>query len=458
MQPEQLPPTQYANNGGVHIAYQVLGDGPIDVVFVMGWITHLDVAWMEPGYARMLRRLASFSRLIVIDKRGTGLSDRAVGLATLEERIDDLRAVMDAANSQRAAVIGVSEGGVMMQLLAATYPERVSALVLIGTTCRGGWAPDWPWGRTLQQLEERAASIERGWGTVEWGREDLERRCPGAARDENFMHWWTMFLRNGSSPGAAIAINRMNMAIDARPVLPAIRVPSLVIHRTGDRIAPIEGARYIAAHVPGAKLIELPGDYHLPYFGNQDDVFNPIEEFLGVRRAPTEPDTVLATALSVEIADAARIMAYLGDRSWQDLQRRYAELVRGALEANRGSAIALASERVLAVFDGPSRAIRCAQRIVQESHALRVTTRAGLHTGECILIGNDLGGLPLEMAAWVMSHAEPGEILASNTVRDLVAGSGITFDEAAVRAPSSGHTGVLRLYRVETRQPGPRCV
>ncbi len=452
MQPAQTPEAQYANSGGVHIAYQTLGDGPIDVVFVMGWVTHLDYFWHEPGFARFLRRLASFSRLILVDKRGTGLSDRAVGLPTLEERMDDIRAVMDTVGSERAALIGVSEGGSMSVLFAATYPERTSALVLVGTAPRWLWAPDWPWSPSEREIATRLQAIERSFGTRAWATQDLKRRAPGMADNDEFKNWWLTYMRVGAGPGAMIALAQMNTMIDNRHVLPSIRVPTLIVHRSADLIARVESARYMAAHIPGARFVELPGDEHLPFVGDQDEVIAPIEHFLGADRADAAPDTVLATALSIEICESAQVMASLDARRWEDLRRSFAELVERALGVQRGRILSSAADRVLAVFDGPSRAIRCAQAIMDESATLGVRARAGVHTGEVTLMDGEPGGLPLRVAAWAMSHAAPGDLLASSTVRDLVSGSGLAFEDPNLAQVAPGPGGAWRLFRVDSRR------
>jgi pimeloyl-ACP methyl ester carboxylesterase/class 3 adenylate cyclase/DNA-binding CsgD family transcriptional regulator len=451
IQPTATPPTHYANSGGVHIAYQVVGSGPIDLLFVMGWVTHLDYFWQEPGFARFLRRLASFSRLIMVDKRGTGLSDRVAGLPTLEERMDDIRAVMDAVGSKRAVVMGVSEGGSMSILFAATYPERTSSLILVGTAPRWSWAPDWPWFVSDRDIEARMQVIERGWGTLEWARQDLRRRAPSMADNDDFIRWWATYTRMGASPGAAIALSLMNRTIDNRHVLPSIRVPTLIVHRVDEQIARVEAARYMAANIPGAKYVELPGNQHLPLVGNQEEVLAAIEAFLGTGRAESPPDTVLATALAVEICDSAQVMASVGDRRWDELQRAYADILQRALEKHRGRQVTRSGDHVLAIFDGPSRAIRCAQTMVEDALVLGVNVRAGLHTGECVMTDGVPGGVPLQVAAWIMSHAKPTEILTSTTVRDLVSGSGIIFDDADSRPAAPGPGGMWHLFRVESR-------
>ena len=445
------PETHYQNNGGVHIAYQVVGDGPIDLVFVMGWVTHLDYFWLEPRFARFLRRLASFARLILVDKRGTGLSDRAVGLPTLDERMDDIRAVLDAVGSRRAALMGHSEGGAMSILFAATYPERTTALVLVGTAPRFLWSADWPWGRTHAEIRRAARVREQGWGRVEWAMQDLARRSPSVANDAAFARWWAAYLRMGGGPGTATALSVMNSRIDTRAVLPAIRVPTLIIHRVGDMNTPVEAARYMAEHIPGAKYVELPGDDHLVFVGNQDEVVAPIKDLLGVAQAEAELETVLATVLAAEVTDPTQLIAAGGERRWRAVEGAFGEVVRRALEAHRGRALTLTGGRVLAWFDGPSRAIRCAQAIVRDTARLGVEARAGLHTGECQAVGGEASGLPLRVAAWVMAQAEHGELLASNTVRDLVAGSGIAFEDTPVRAAMPEPGAPRRLYRVDDR-------
>ena len=452
MQPAQVPETRYAMSGGVHIAYQTVGNGPIDLVFVLGWVTHMDYFWQEPHFARFLRRLASFSRLILLDLRGRGLSDRAVGVPTLEERMDDIRAVMDAVESKRAAVMGVSEGGVVSTLFAATYPERTSELVLVGTGPRVLWAPDWSWAETQPEFEKRMLRIEndQGWGTLEWASHDLERRAPGYAHDEEFKRWWVTYLRMGASPGAALAITKLNSVTDCRHVLPAIRVPTLIVHRSGDKVSPVESGRYMAAHIPGSKYVELAGDEHLPFLGDQDEIITAVEEFLGVGRGIAQPDSVLATVLAMEIATPAQIMANIGERSWRDIQSAHAEIVQRALDLHRGRSVMMGHEGLLATFDGPSRAIRCAQTIVEQTFPLGIKPRAGLHTGECDVVDDNLGGLPLRVAAWIMSQAEAGEILSSNTVRDLVSGSAIAFEDADVHAAAPGPGGIWRLFRIDS--------
>jgi serine/threonine protein kinase/alpha-beta hydrolase superfamily lysophospholipase len=415
----EVPLTHYARSGDVNIAYQVVGSGALDLVFVMGWITHLEYFWQEPSFARFLRRLASFSRLILIDKRGTGLSDRVPlhQLPTLEQRMDDVRAVMEAVGSPRAALCGISEGGPMCSLFAATYPERTAALVMIGTYAKRIRDEEYPWGPTAEQRQAFFELMQREWG----GPVGIAERAPSRANDPVFREWWAKYLRMGASPGAAVALTKMNAEIDVRNVLPTIRVPSLIIHRTGDLCLKVEEGRYVASRIPNAKFVELPGKDHLPFVGDQDAILDEVEEFLTGVRHTSEPDRVLATILHVRLTDGA------AQRSAIDRE----------LEWFRGRLIRLTSDTLEAAFDGPARAVRCAGAICKAFDA----AAAGLHTGECDLLGETIGGPPLDTSAAIALRARAGEVLVSRTVRDLVAGSGIAFEE-------SGELGEWRLYRV----------
>ena len=415
----ETPHTHYARSGDVNIAYQVAGSGPLDLVFVMGWITHLEYFWQEPSFARFLRRLASFSRLILIDKRGTGLSDRVPlhQLPTLEQRMDDVRAVMEAVGSPRAALCGISEGGPMCSLFAATYPERTSALVMIGTYAKRLRSDDYPWGPTAEQREAFFELMQREWG----GPVGLNERAPSKANDPLFREWWAKYLRMGASPGAAVALTRMNAEIDVRHVLPTIRVPSLIIHRSGDLCLKVEEGRYVASRIPKAKYVELPGNDHLPFVGDQDAIIDEVEEFLTGVRQHSAPDRVLATILHVRFS--------AGDVHRTAIERELAWF--------RGRLIALDATTLQAAFDGPARAVRCAGAICKSID----DASAGVHTGECDIAGDSYGGPPLEIGAAISSRANAGDVLVSRTVRDLVAGSGIAFEE-------SGELDEWRLYRV----------
>lgn len=437
--------TRYARSGDVNIAYQVVGEGPIDLVFVMGWVSHLDYYWEEPSFARFLRRLASFSRLILFDKRGTGLSDRVAdnALPTLEQRMDDVRAVMDSAGSTRAALLGVSEGGPMCALFAATYPERTSALIMYGSYPRRAWAPDYPWGLTPDRWEAAVRELLDGWGGAVW----LDNRAPSMAADPRFRQWWATYLTRSASPGAVRALTLMNYAIDVRHVLPAIRVPTLIVHRVGDQTLSVEGSRYMARAIPGAKLVELPGIDHLPFVGDQDAILDEIEEFVtGIRPAP-DPERVLATVLFADIVDSTGRAAALGDRRWRDLLEAYYALVRRELARARGREIDTAGDGVFARFDGPARAARCACSLVARARELGIDLRVGLHTGEVELIGDTVGGIAVHIGARVAAHAGPGEVLASSTVRDLVAGSDLHFEERGMHV-LKGVPGEWRLFAV----------
>lgn len=421
------PATLYAKSGTINIAYQVVGTGPRDLVFVMGWVSHLDYFWEEPSLARFLNRLASFSRLILFDKRGTGLSDRVAttALPTLEERMDDVRAVMDAVGSSRAAVLGVSEGGPMCALFAATYPERTTALVMYGSYARRTRAPDYPWGTGEDERAQHREQI-----VADWGRPiGLAERAPSKIDDAKFIEWWRTYLTRSASPGAAAALATMNAQIDIRHILPAIRVPTLVLYRSGDRLLPAGAARYVTAHVPGAKLVELPGEDHLPWVGDQDAILDEIEEFLtGVRRGP-EPDRVLATVLFTDIVGSTERAATLGDRRWRDLLEAHHGLIRRELDHNRGREVDTTGDGFLAVFDGPARAVRCAAASVGAVRELGLEIRAGVHTGEVEMIGANVGGIAVHIGARVAALAQPGEVLVSSTLKDLVAGSGIAFED-----------------------------
>jgi class 3 adenylate cyclase len=431
------PETRYAKSGDVHIAYQVIGEGPVDLVFVPGWITHVELSWDDPSEAAFRRRLASFSRLIVFDKRGTGLSDRvpATEVPILEERMDDVRAVMDAAGSERAALMGVSEGGALSALFAATYPERTAALVLYGAFARTGAGL-----LTEEELDARLATLERDWPDSI----DPAVPAPSAATDEDYRRRWRTFMRHAASPGAAIALLRMNSQIDVRDVLPTIRVPTLVLFRRDarfghgaaawrdagqDLITPGEEAHSMAEHIPDARLVELPGADHLPWVGDTDSLLGEVEEFLtGVRHAP-EPDRVLATILFTDIVESTALAARLGDRRWRDLVERHNALVRRQLERFRGNEIDTAGDGFVASFDGPARGIRCAYAIAESVTALGLSIRAALHTGECEVVDGKLAGIAVHIAARISGLAEPGEVLVSNTVKDLVVGSSVAFAE-----------------------------
>ncbi|HYZ84580.1 MAG TPA: alpha/beta fold hydrolase [Bryobacteraceae bacterium] len=436
----EFPTTRYARSGDVNIAYQVLGDGPLDLVFVMGWVSHLEYFWKEPSFARFLRRLASFSRLVLFDKRGTGLSDRVPihALPTLEQRMQDVRAVLDAVGSERAVICGVSEGGPMSALFAATYPERTSALIMIGTYAKRVRDAEYPWGPTAEERDAFLEEIETHWG----GPIGIDERAPSKAGDPKFRDWWSAYLRMGASPGAAVALTRMNAQIDVRNVLPTIHVPTLVLHRTGDRCLKVEEGRYVASLVPGAKLLELPGEDHLPFTGNQEDVLEAIEDFLCSTVSGAKAQRVLATVLSASI----------GKEGWSpgDQLSHFEPQLRRELEWFGGHDLrSPGSANVLAAFDGPARAIRCACVLTAHATRLGIPLSAGLHTGECDRFGpSDLRGPAVEIATEIASRTPPGEVIVSRTVRDLVAGSGIEFTAHGVLALGSG-LGEWPLLRVQ---------
>ena len=417
------PITRYAKSGDLHIAYQVVGQGPRDLVYVPGWVSNVEVTWEEPSVARFFERLASFSRLILFDKRGTGMSDRDVGFPTLEDRMDDVRAVMDAVGSERGALLSMSEGGNMSMLFAATYPERVTALALFGCFAKRLWAPDYPWAPTPEERKEWYRRIEEQWG----GPFDVSSLAPSRVDDPFFKDWLGRYLRMGASPREALTLARMNTEIDVRTILPAIRVPTLVLHRRDDRDALIAGGRYIADHIPGAKLVELDGADHLLWAGDQDSVLNEIEEFLTGVRHSAASDRVLTTILFTDIVGSTARAAALGDRQWRDLLARHYATVRGAIERYRGREARTTGDGILAYFDGPARAVRCALAMGDAVRPLGLEIRAGIHTGECYLAGDEVTGIAVHIGARIAALAEPGEVLVSGTVKDLVVGAGLDF-------------------------------
>ena len=439
-----VPDVHYARSGDVSIAYQVVGDGPRDLVFVMGWVSNLLLFWDEPSCARFLRRLASFSRLILFDKRGTGLSDRVPNdrLPSLEVRMDDVRAVMEAVGSERATVMGISEGGPLCALFAATYPERTAGLVMVGGYARRIRSEEYPWGMSQAEHEDWLKLIESTWG----GPVGLDQRAPSRADDPAFRSWWANFLRQSASPGAAVQLTRMNSQIDIRHVLPAIRVPTLVIHARHDRALGIEQGRYLAAHIPGAKLVELESVDHLPWVSDSERITSEVEDFLTGSRH-TQVDRVLATVLFTDIVDSTQLLASVGDQRWRDLLARHHALVRRRLDEFRGRELDTAGDGFLAAFDGPARAVHCAVAVLDDARLLGLKLRAGLHTGECELIDTKLGGLAVHIGARVAGLAQPGQVLVSSTVRDLVAGSGIEFKPHG-RHSLKGVPGAWELFAV----------
>jgi pimeloyl-ACP methyl ester carboxylesterase len=438
------PETRYARSGDVNIAYQVVGDAPRDLVLVPGWVTNLEVFWEEPACARFLQRLASFTRLILFDKRGTGLSDRVADLPNLETRMDDVRAVMDTVGSERAALLGYSEGGPMCALFAATYPLRTTALIMQGAYARRTRALDYPWGPTAEALAGWMVMCQRDWG----GPVGFDDRWPSAAHDERVRQWWARLLRMGASPGANRTLQQMNAEMDVRHVLPAIRVPTLILHSAGDRLFPAAAGRFMAEQIPGAKFVELPGGDHLAWGEDGDAIVDEIEEFLtGVRHGP-EPDRVLATVLFTDIVGSTEKAAALGDRRWRDLLDRHHHVVRRELGRFRGREIDTTGDGFLATFDGPARAVRCARALSDGVRALGLDVRAGLHTGEIELHDKKVSGLAVHIGARVAAAAGAGEVLVSSTVKDLVAGSGLQFQDRGSQA-LKGVPGEWHLFALE---------
>jgi class 3 adenylate cyclase len=447
------PTTRYAKSGDVNIAYQVVGEGPLDLVYVPGWVSHLDLNWEQPEYAAFLERLASFSRLILFDKRGTGLSDRVPvdELPTLEQRMDDVRAVMDATGSEEAALLGASEGGPMCALFAATYPERVRSLVMYGGFARGFPDGDYPWATTRwattsEDVEAMLEVLEETWGEPQdllgfWG--------PSIAEDEQYRRWWARYLRISASPAAGVALARMNHQVDIRHVLTTIQAPCLLMHRSEDALVPVEGSRYMADRIPGVRYVELPGEDHLWFFGDQDALLDEIEEFRTGTRRIRDPDRVLATVMFTDIVRSTERAVELGDRRWRELLARHEALVRHQLEQFRGREVQMQGDGVLATFDGPARAIRCARAICDEVRSLGIEVRAGLHTGECEMRNGDIAGIAVHTGARVSAKASAGEVLVSSTVKDLVAGSGIEFSDRGLHQ-LKGVPGEWRLFAVES--------
>jgi pimeloyl-ACP methyl ester carboxylesterase/class 3 adenylate cyclase len=446
------PEVRYAKSGDVSIAYAVFGDGPFDVIFVGGWIfSVLEYAWEGPP-ADFFRRIASFSRLIVFDKRGTGLSDSTAGIPDLETRMDDIRAVMEAAGSKRAAIMGVSEGGPMSLLFAATYPERTAAIILYGAGVSFVRTEDYPWAPSREEWFEHIRQMSAQGETRKWLQERLEDEAPSLAHDDALGRWWRTWVLTSASPGAVVALWRMNIEIDARHTLPAIRVPALVLHRTGDRIYKIADARYMAERIPGAELVELPGEDH-GWWVHPEPIARELERFLRDiwNRGEwdvVESDRVLATILFTDIVGSTAKVAELGDRRWKEVLQQHHALIRRQLVRFSGREIDTAGDGFFASFDGPARAIRCACAITEAVRELGLDVRTGLHTGECELLDSKVGGIAVHIGARVAKEAASGEVLVSRTVRDLVAGSGIEFRERGL-VQLKGVPGEWRLYSVD---------
>jgi len=448
--------THYARSGDVSIAYQVTGDGPFDVVHVPGFVSHVELAWEVPGIAALIRRLSSFCRLIRFDKRGTGMSDRVSGVPTLETRMDDVRAVMDAAGSERAALIGVSEGGPMSILFAATYPERAWALALCGTFARERWAPDYPFGIRDEEARLEDEEIERSWGTPEDATATAQELAPSASAEEQLA--LATMVRQSASPGAALALNRMNHEIDVRNVLSAIRVPTLVLNREAEHPFTRQGSAYLAEHIPGARHLDLPGTDHAIFAGDWESYAQALEEFLQeawAEEATVEPETdrVLATILFTDIVGSTAKAVELGDARWRELLEDHHATVRRLLLRYRGTELDTAGDGFFAAFDGPARGIRCARAITESVRDLGIEVRAGLHTGECERMNAKVGGIAVHIGARVAAEAGPGEVVVSSTVKDLVAGSGIAFRDRGA-AELKGVPGEWRLFAVESAESG----
>jgi class 3 adenylate cyclase len=439
------PETRYATSGGIHIAYQVFGEGRLDLVFVAEFWNSIEAMWEEPGYARALERLGSFARVICLDQRGTGLSDPVSlsELPTLEVWADDVIAVMEAVGSTGAAVMGSGGGGGVAMAFAATFPERVQALVLINTTARYTRAPDYPQGNSEEFETRLQKELEFGWGRGVL----LETVGPSVAGDPEFRTWWARYQRLGSSPGIVLRTREMLRQLDVRQALPSIGVPTLIVHRRDNRLVDVTHGRYLAEHIAGARLLELSGDDYLWFVGDTDPMLDEIEEFLTGSKRTQEHDRVLATVLFTDIVGSTERAASTGDAAWRQLRDAHDAVVRAELEHHRGREIDTAGDGFLATFDGPARAVRCACAIRDGVRTLGLEIRAGLHTGELEIADERVTGIAVHIGARIATLAEPGTVLASSTVRDLVAGSGIEFEDRGEHE-LKGVPGVWRLFSV----------
>jgi pimeloyl-ACP methyl ester carboxylesterase/class 3 adenylate cyclase/DNA-binding CsgD family transcriptional regulator len=442
--------TRYARYGNASIAYQTVGQGKVDIVFVPCWISHLERLWKEPRFAQFIDRLSRFGRVILFDKRGTGLSDPvpATEFPSLEERIDDLLAVLDAAGSTSAVLVGAAIGGKLSALFAANHPERVAALVTFGSSARGTWAPDYPWAPRTDELERRFALLQQEWG----GPVMVEEYASSLAHDPAFCRWWAECLRSAASPATAVAAERLSAETDVRQILPQIQAPTLVLHRTGDRLVDIGAGRYLAERIPTAKFVELPGSDHLPFTGDQDALFGVLGNFLAENtRSTSRPQHVIATVAAFDVLGVAAAASRLSEDRWAEVSDAYRRLIRTELARSRGQVFNLTLDGAITTFDGPARAVRFAKAVVVGLQRLGLRTRIGLHTGE-VEVGNDsIGGKTVHLATRIAAQSQPGEVIVSDMVAGLVAGSGLKFTPVdpgeSVALPAD-----FRLFRVDSRE------
>ena len=442
-----IPDVRYASCNGGRIAYQVLGDGPIDMVFMSAWFSHVDGRWEEPSFARMLSRFSSFARLIVFDKRGTGASDPLpTDATTWEDWADDIRTVMDAAGSERAAIVGVGDSGPIAMLFAATHPERVSALVVANTSARATRAPDYPWGRTPQEVEQFLEEEEATWGFGGM----LEKFTPSKVNDPNYRRWWAKYQRMAASPGTSTSVARLIFQMDVRPFLQTIQAPTLVVQRRDLAMASVEHGRYLGDHIPNAKYMEMPGSDYFIYLGGSE-VIDAIEEFLTGVPPEAEPDRVLATVVVTDIVGSTDRALTLGDRRWLALLDMHDYVIRRKIEEFRGRIVKTTGDGMLATFDGPARAVHSSLAMASALRDVGIDIRSGLHTGEIELRGDDVGGIGVHIGSRIASVAEAQEVLCSRTVKDLTVGSGIGFEDRGVYELK----GVPERWRLFAAVPGP---
>jgi pimeloyl-ACP methyl ester carboxylesterase len=420
-----IPKTQYAWSGDVSIAYQIIGNGPLDLVVVPGWVSNIDLFWEEPSFVRFFQGLAEFSRVILFDKRGCGLSDKVLHAPTLEERMDDVLAVMDAVGSERVSLFGYSEAGTMSSLFAATYPERTQALIVAGGYARKLKTDDYEWGVTEEDSQAYIDELPNVWG----GPVGIEYIAPSRANDLRFTQWWAKFLRNSASITTSGLLIRANMAVDIRHILPSIQVPTLILHAKDDLTVTIENGRYLAEHIPGASLVELDTPDHLPWVGNPEQVVAEIKGFLTGYHEEHDVNRAVVTVLFTDIVDSTRLASELGNTAWWDLLEAHNAVIRHELTIHRGREVKSTGDGFHAVFDGPARAIRCGCAIREAINQIGLSVRIGMHTGECELRSDQIEGVAVHIAARVAALAEGGEVLVSQTVKDLVAGSGFKFED-----------------------------